>query len=525
MQQAATGEQLYFGLLRSHDPASPPVHQAALQARRFADLASRCLAALGEESATQISLAAPALAALLEDGDTGRFEHVLQLSMDSALLARFGPFLLGLFVWQKPNSVTPALGLGGPVQVWLAEGPGGAPALYAPLATTPPPAPFRLASEPPAADWLRFCRPRPAHILAHYDGHGVTMAALSQRYLQELDLPCDVAISFEWTGDIGKLWKRAVPRAISSAEDYSAIIMVDCPVHSRRPEYTLKALSRMEDHADRRLILIDHHSDTIDLAPQLAGLPGVQVVLTDIPGCGLLGPLDAESEALMFTGALSDKLPGLPDAVGRRRGLEATATALHRWCLKFSPTPPELKAEAAYPFAPVIRALADGAACSTQTLERYLGQLPEDIEQPAPEYLKAGAVAVVTSRLNQPGRAWYGTLERVMAEAGTSYAVAARLLNGHRANLLLLTHWEDIHVPPIRSFIAADYLPHCLGHATAVWIDLEVRHAAVFLTRVIDNANAYFAQAVDARPAVEAVQQNIYEAPPVQAEPPETVED
>lgn len=524
MTQEASGEQIYYSLLRSHDPSQPAVRQAALCARRYADLASRCLAALGEESASTINLSGPALGALLENCDLDRFASLLRLALAAEVQALRKDFLVALFAWLDYKS-TPACGLPQPVQVWFADHPGAAPRLYAPCAQAAPPAPFALAEEPPIADWLRFSRPRPAHVLAHYDGHGVTMAALSLRYLHSLQVPTDCAISFEWTGDLGKLWKRAVTRAVASPEDYSTVVMVDCPVHSRKPEHTLKALRKVAEQSERRLLLIDHHSDTVDLAAQLAGLPGVQLVLTDIPSCGLFGKLSSESEALMFTGALSDKLPGLPEQGEARQSCEAAAAALHRWCLHFSPTPPELKAEGSFPFVPLIKALAEGAPCTEETITRELGALPAEDEIALPNYSMVGAVSVATSRLNAPGRAWYAILERMMSADGTSYAIAARLLNGHRANLLLLTHWEDIHVPPIKSFIPAEYLSHCLGHATAVWIDLEAPHASAFLLRVINAANAHFALDADAAAAVYAVQQNIYEAPPVQAEPLDKDED
>src|SRR5690606_13282574 len=101
---------------------------------------------------------------------------------------------------------------------------------------------------------------RPAMVIGHYDVHGIAMLSLTSRFLSGHGLSqVDCTFSFESTGDISKLWKRVVPRSIASEEEYGSIVMVDCSVHSRRPEYTRRAISRLDEREDCMMYLVDHH--------------------------------------------------------------------------------------------------------------------------------------------------------------------------------------------------------------------------------------------------------------------------
>ena len=119
--------------------------------------------------------------------------------------------------------------------------------------------------------------------MAHYDVHGLSMLALTLRYLRAQGITdVDCALGFEWTGDIGKLWKRAVPRTIGSDREYGLVVMLDCSVHSRHPERTLKAIGKLDEFPYCRLMIIDHHTDTFDLLPEMRH-PQLDIVLADVP--------------------------------------------------------------------------------------------------------------------------------------------------------------------------------------------------------------------------------------------------
>jgi hypothetical protein len=250
--------------------------------------------------------------------------------------------------------------------------------------------------------------------------------------------------------------------------------------------------------------------------------PGVELVLSDILSCGLTETWAGPDLDLMVVGALSDKVPEIyrsfPPETSDNKRLHDAVDEYNRRTLVFSPTPPAMKNAGIYPLKPLWDELVQGAELSVQLAQQTLGELAPPVEPPIPTYEVLGSVALVTERLAAMGRAWYALLERIMDEAGVPYAIAVRLLNGQNANMLLLTRWQEPDKPPIRMFIANEYLPRCLGHSTAVWADLLKEQAVPFLADVIGRIADYSGQEIDPTSALEQVNQNILQAQPVSNE-------
>ncbi|MCH7472605.1 hypothetical protein IIA79_06600, partial [bacterium] len=391
---------------------------------------------------------------------------------------------------QEFNAADPAAAS---LQVWV--GPLGAQGvkLYGrPRANMPPP-PLILAGEIPCADTLPTGDGEPVAVIAHYDVHGLVMLALTLRFLRARGVSrVDCALGFEWTGEIGKLWKRAVPKTIASDENYRAVILLDCPVHSRRPERTLKAINRLDDAPDCRLLIVDHHPDTIMMAPELAH-PQVDLVLTDVFSCGLTGKWGGVETNLMAMGTIADKVAEVAAAYPAQdyAGLHGAVEEFDRRALHFSPTPPEMKEQGIYPLQPLWEALAEGKEISPSLAEETLGPLEPWPPYPTPAYEVAGSLLIVTETLAMAGRAWYALLERLMELEGVPYALALRLLDGKRANFLLLSNWQMTYMPPVKSFIPPAYLPRCLGHPSALWVDLHKEEALEFIGEVAERLNGF----------------------------------
>ncbi|MEZ5338976.1 MAG: hypothetical protein R3F46_12020 [bacterium] len=396
-------------------------------------------------------------------------------------------------------------------QVWLSEDPGARVRLFGHPSDQAPPDFLRLEKRHPALDWITANAHRPAQVIGHYDVHGISMLALTWRFLQSHGLTqVDGTFSFESTGDISKLWKRVVPRAIASEEDYGTVVMVDCSVHSRRPEYTQKAISRLDAHEDCRMILVDHHPDTLLQAPDLFH-PQLDVVLTDILSCGLCDRWESVELELMQLGALGDKVPeiALSRPPASHPQLYAANEQFHAWMINYSPTPKELKDQHLQPLQPLWEALADGAAVSPETSTRILGRSLETGAEFEPQCSAVGAILLSTTRLPSVGRTWYGLLEELMQRSGRSYALALRVLGDNRANLLLLTHWTAIHRAPVRMFIPQRYQGNCIGHPGAVWVDLERPQTTDFIRSTVEALNVFYGEAADIGPALAELQANI----------------
>jgi hypothetical protein len=295
--------------------------------------------------------------------------------------------------------------------------------------------------------------------------------------------------------------------------------MVDCPVHSRKPEHTLRAIAKLEANPSVKLLMIDHHPDTFVQAPQMQH-QRLQLVFTDVFSCGLTKTWGATETNLMALGALSDKVPEVDAAYSEAEHpeLHAAVANYHRWHLHFSPTPKQMKDTGIHPLRPLWEALAAGQPVTPDLATETLGNLPPEERSRAQGVMVCGGVLLITDRLLSAGRAWYALLEELMQEHQVPYALALRLLDRRRANFLLLTRWQSTHVPPGRFFVPERYLPHVLGHPGALWADLDKNQALGFIQAVVEGINSYLGTAGIMQPALDAIRQNILEAEPVQAE-------
>ena len=502
----------FFQCLRNYNPGDPLVSSAISFSRVCTDLCNRILAARAAARSELQPAAHGIQRALFLEYVTKQSAAFAagpaELPLDQlgpeqcGMLADTAHWLAGRFDLARLEDSS--------YQVWLSQDARARIRLFGKPSAAAPPDFLRLEDQHPALDWLAATQHRPALVLGHYDVHGISMLALTQRFLQAHGASqVDCTFNFESTGDISKLWKRVIPRAISDEQEYGSIIMVDCSVHSRRPEYTRKAIDRLDQAEDSRLFLVDHHPDTLLQAGDLFH-PRCQVVLTDILSCGFVDNWNAANLDLMYLGALGDKVPEV--ALSRPRAdnpaLYAANEQFHAWMINYSPTPKELKDRHIQPLQELWNALADAAAVSPQTSERLLGSLLPTKPEVDVACSVVGDILLTTTKLPSVGRTWYGLLEDKMDQHSCSYALALRILGENRANLLLLTHWTAIHRAPVRMFIPQRFQGNCIGHPGAVWVDLERQQAADFIRATVDNLNRFYGIEADSGPAVAAVIRN-----------------
>lgn len=508
----AESDLVFYRELQQYDIAQPEARHALHFARAWSDLARRVLAARSAQAGIQAAslppLGLPAFRAYFNDGAGMSASGFLQAAPadwplhQAKLLADLSAWFAKLF--------QPADPLAASYQVWVGNYGDQHVALYGPAAEAPV-QPLVLFEQPPCNDWLIAQRERPVAVIAHYDVHGLSMLALTLRHLRSLGIAeIDCTLSFELTGDISKLWKRTVPRALNSSRDYAAIVMIDCSVHSRRPERTVKALAQLEDSPQCRFYLVDHHDDTLKLAPALLNHQ-LDLVLTDVVSCGLVAEPSAIERQLMTLGALGDKVPEIVASCSNEShaDLHAANQAFHQRMIHFSPTPKELKQRNMQPLSPLWEALAAGKPISAALADDILGELAGPPPPELPAFFQCGSLLFVTDRLQTVGRTWYAILEQLMQREDAPYAVALRILDKRRANMLLLTHWSAIHLPPIRHFVPPEYWPQCLGHAAAVWIDVQKGEALRLLAAVTKNLNSFLNTPCDFAPAASALQSGI----------------
>jgi hypothetical protein len=243
--------------------------------------------------------------------------------------------------------------------------------------------------------------------------------------------------------------------------------------------------------------------------------------LTDVLSCGLTDCWNTVESQLMILGALGDKDPEAnaafpPETHGP---LHMAAGEYHRRAIHFSPTPPKMKQEGLYPLAPLWEALADGRPPTPELAGEVIGPLDPAEPLPLPAHRVAGSLLIVTERIEAVGRNWYNLLERLMAQSGAPYAAALRVLDNRRANVLLLTRWQAVHLPPIRHFIPLQYLSRCLGHPGAVWADLEKAQALPFIASVAQRLNSFAGTPGGLTEAVELLKRNILEVQTPPEEP------
>ena len=511
-----SAELEYFRQLKTLKAQHNPIEPAMYFARRWEDLAHRVLAVMSAQTATDIpvppAVALTALRAFLAHGP-GFTPEQFTAYAGQGWPARTTGLLADLASWYSSGYETDNP-LANSLQAWAGSPGDREIQLYGPGCKTIPPPPFKLLSAPPTAGWLSEAQHRPVALIAHYDVHGLSMLALTQRYLHSHGVTdIDSILSFELTGDISKLWKRTVPRALTHDRGYAAVVMIDCSVHSRKPEYTLKAVSKLDEATDCHLVLIDHHTDTSRLAPELLR-DRLSLALTDVPLCGLCDSLEHTDRRLMTLGAIGDKVPDI--SLEHDNGdddLTPACEAFHHRLIHFSPTPREMKKAEIMPTAPLWQALANGEEISAGLATRHLGELEIPPKPDLPECLTCGSVTFVTQRLTSVGRTWYNLLERLMKHEGVPYAAALRILDESRANMLLLTDWRAVDHPPIRYFVPDEFGPRCLGHLTAVWVDVERHQALSLLSEVAWGINEFCGSPADFEAIAQALTVNIISPP------------
>lgn len=516
MPRSAAGLE-FFRTLRSYDVTSPETQTAVAFARTWADLAQRLLCAQAAQTGRTPELipglADPALRAWLEAGAGFPARTFCQFAPAGWSTAQL-ELLADSAAWLA-QAFSPADPLATSLQVWVNHAGLRELQLYGRPGLPPPPAPLTLLSAPPLDAWVTEQPGQPAALIAHYDLHGLAMLALTLRHLQRFSLSSvDCALSFEWTGDISKLWKRAVTKTVTSPNGYANVVMIDCSVHSRQPEYTLKALTKLESAPHCRLVIVDHHVDTALMAAQLEHAQ-VSVVLTDVLSCGIDSAWGATETALRVVGALGDKVPEVAAAypAAKYPALYAAMGEYNRRLIQYSPTPPAQKAAGLYPLHPLWEALAAGREATAELAQELLGAAPPAEPRAFPARERVGSLLVVTDKLNSMGRTWYGLLEELMAADGAYYAAALRVMSEHHANILLLTDWRAVYLPPVRHFIPEPYLPRCLGHPTAIWADLELSEALPFLTAVATRMNHFLGTPGNLAHAAGELQRNILDLP------------
>lgn len=492
---------------------------AADFSRRWEDLARRVLAVQAAQAGINVeyppAMTLAALKAYISCGPVFSASQFLSVvpadwPTDQARL------LAGLADWYSAH-FDPNDPIANSLQVWAGPLGDRLIRLYGPGITVGPGQPFLTMDTPPVGTWLSAARSgRPVALVAHYDVHGLSMLALTLRNLRQLGVDdIDCTLSFELTGDISKLWKRTIPRALTSEREYAAVIMIDCSVHSRKPEHTLKAVARLDQATACELVIIDHHQDTAGLAPQLLR-DRLSLVLTDVPLCGLITTKGETEQALMALGSIGDKVPDVSAAFSPERtpDLHQACTEYHHRLINFSPTPHEMKLEGVMPAAALWNALAAGERITAELATQTLGVLAAPELPPLPEAMTCGSLLFVTQRLTSVGRTWYALLERLMNQADVHYAVALRILDDRRANMLLLTDWQAVRIPPIRYFVPEEFGPRCLGHLTAVWIDVEKHQALELLNAVAEGVNDFMEHPADFTPVADELEHNILNPPP-----------
>jgi hypothetical protein len=517
LSQAAMSSLKFYREVQHLDFSREPVRQAFSFARGFGDLARRILAVQAAQNGETVQyppgLELAALNAHLDGGRNLSAKNFCS-AMPDLHMQDAAETLGAVASWYASvHDVNDPLASS--FQVWA--GDPGSTNIVVTGPPADPPAPLSYSPVPPVQAWLESQAGRQVAVITHYDTHGLAMLALTLRYLRGLGIEdIDCIMSFELTGDISKLWKRTVPGAITSESNYAAVILIDCSVHSRKPEHTLKAVSRLDAAPDCRLILVDHHDDTALQAPQMMR-PGLHIALTDVPGC-TLGTAYAAGEtdrALAMLGAMGDKDAGMVSAYSQTcEGLGDVVAECHRWMVHYSPTPKHMKEQGQMPLEPLWKALAAGGAPTTELVSSALGELPPAKESPLPSHAVCGGIVITTERLPGVGRTWYSMLEKLMEQNGRSYAIALRILDGRRANMLMLTHWRAIHLPPIRHFVPEQYWPRCLGHYAAVWLDVDKSQALDVIGDTVDELNRFLGTDGSFAEVGESITKNILDAPP-----------
>ena len=347
--------------------------------------------------------------------------------------------------------------------------------------------------------WWRELSRRRDHRVAlagHFDSHGILLTALTYQRLRQLGIDCQVALSYDWTGSVGRFWKRTLGRLAGGNPDW--MVLHDLTLDSRRPERTLRALRLLRERLPEvRVVILDHHRDTLRFLGQLAG-PRTRVVVGPAEAICFAPGLGQRERSWLLVAARNDKdltvrnfgelrLFRDPPELGRR---------MEELTDRLGPAPKELRKNL-LPY-PGLLELGRGG-------ERLLFNTREEervTSRPRLSYRLQGRVVVTTERPPGGGRGWYEMLEGAMEVESertggddpwmvwlrVSYAIAWRLLPDGSANLLFLTHWLEPGAMPIGWFVPPDYGP-LIGYEQAGWIEIPPEEMESFIHRTVEAIN------------------------------------
>jgi len=369
-------------------------------------------------------------------------------------------------------------------------------------------------------------------LLGHFDPHGLTMMAATYLHLRDRRVSNIIPVcGYTETGDYGKFWKRTLPRLAAGGEFNHAVI-VDMTVYARDPRRTISGLGKaMLEHVT--LHLVDHHLDTLGAVPQMVQA-GVEVVLTDIPGCFYGDRITSGILPYSLVGALGDRDATVRCAYvphGKRKlppGVSETLDALSHIMHALSPPPRHLRKVNALPLEPLFAAVDSGFPQFRRTAaklcrEGYAVPLPQSGDsqsrttadaaeatgqvwvRPSCEPLdpakvgscdavELGRVLLVREALQESGREWYEMLEHLLTRhPSTDYALTGRFMPDGAFNFLCLRNWTRLAVPPPLAFVPESERAETLGHYGAFWFNFPAPAAAEErLTAFIQRVNRHF---------------------------------
>ncbi len=365
-------------------------------------------------------------------------------------------------------------------------------------------------------------------LLGHFDPHGLTMMAATYLHLRALHVSNIIPVcGYTETGDYGKFWKRTLPRLAAGGEFNHAVI-VDMTVYARDPMRTISGLGKASlEHVT--LHLVDHHLDTLSAVPQMVQA-GVEVVLSDIPGCFYGDHITRGILPYSLVGALGDRDSTVRCAYapyGSRplpEGVDETLDALSHLMHALSPPPKHLRRVNALPleqlFAAVehsfqrfrstaVKLCSEGYAvplsesggrqhCTTAGSAEAAGQVwmrpscePLDAAKVAGyDTVQLGRVLLVREALQESGREWYELLEHLLTHhPQADYALTGRFMPDGAFNFLCLRNWTRLEIPPPLAFVPEHERSETLGHYGAFWFNFPVpavaeERLAAFIQRI-----------------------------------------
>jgi hypothetical protein len=379
-------------------------------------------------------------------------------------------------------------------------------------------------------------------VVAHFDPHGLTAMIPTVRTLRESGLASRIVSSYDTTGDYARLWKRII-KELYEKPDIGALVLLDLSIDSRNPDRCFEFAAKA-NAGEKPILWIDHHRDTLLAASKLAG-PKVTLHLTGVLGTHLAQSLPMREIELLTVGAVSDKDPYAMWAAklwresGKMKDLFLILNGVESALDSVTPPPRQLRkilrkqsldlfssvkdrimrldreylielgkkakespltlADVSSPPAALIEEnpeLAEYWNSHSGAWGLYPGAAVEGLE---PLFEPMGRIIVFTKRPPGAGRFWYEIMEDAMSSFGkygngllrTPYAVATRILENGKANVLFLTHHEANSAPDIRLFLPQSYQTRWIGHPRAFWLDVRQGSEKRLINLVVKRVNAF----------------------------------